>query len=189
MNVIDDNGARDDIAVTDSGTIKCQNSAGNTEAQGAHLLADALLGRDLLGYDPIGSYKNSSQTYIRWDTNNARRGPYLDPDTVANGTVFEDAQGGTVGEVVIEDRDAAPDGSQARTLRFLMDQFESPILYYRANPNAQPNWSAHVDNYAPPARDLRATRQLRLHSASRCAAERAVPDTQLCPAAPLAVRR
>ena len=132
----------DNFQDNDNGTITCQNRSGVTEAQGAHLLAEAMLGRDLLGYDPVGSY-GGGPGYTRWDPNNVRQGPYIDPDAATSATVFEDARGGTVGEVGIQDR-AASAGDE-KTLRFLVDQFESPILYYRANPQTQPSWSAHAN--------------------------------------------
>jgi len=132
----------DSFQENDSGTITCQNRNGIVEAQGSHLLAEAMLGRDLLGYDPVGSY-DGGPGYTRWDPNNVRVGPYIDPDTATSATVFEDARAATVGDVPIRDRSAS---TPFKTLRFLVDQFESPILYYRANPQTQPSWSAHVNS-------------------------------------------
>jgi len=111
--------------------IKCR------DAQGAHLLADAMVGRDLLGYDPSTTIPN---TRYRWDKDNPRTGPYVKPDASLTQTVFTDAMDNKLGPILFPKTGVA--GFQ-RTLRFLVDAFGSPILYYRANPNSRPNQEAH----------------------------------------------
>jgi len=130
---------------TGSGTqIECVNRYDNNAAQGAHLLADAMLGRDLLGYDPFGSY-NGPPAYVRWNPNNVRQGPYIDPDTATSDTEFLDARGQSIAMMGYDRLDS----NIQRHLRFLVDVFDSPILYYRANPNTQPNWQAHSNPFTP----------------------------------------
>jgi len=132
---------------TGTGTqIDCENRYNNLAAQGAHLLADAMLGRDLLGYDPTGSYSSGSVVQTRWDPDNVRQGPYIDPDTATSATEFLDARSRSI---AMQGYDSRVDTSIKRELRFLVDVFESPILYYRANPNSQPNWDAHSNPFSP----------------------------------------
>ncbi len=126
--------------------LQCLDRNGNHAAQGAHLLADAMLGRDLLGYDPVGSY-DFGPGYTRWDPGNVRQGPYIDPDTATNEETFEDSRGNTVG-MVVTDRGGTQ--TLTRSVRYLVDVFESPILYYRANPLSQPSWPAHGQPVTPP---------------------------------------
>ncbi len=116
------------------------------DAQGAHLLADAMVGRDLLGYDPSTTIPN---VRYRWHKDNPRTGPYVKPDAALTETVFTDIMDNDLGPILFPKTAAA--GFQ-RDLRFLVDAFGSPILYYRANPNSRPNQDAHeiYGGYAPP---------------------------------------
>lgn len=101
--------------------------------QGANLLVDALFGRDLTGFDKKPS-SSSAPPYVRWDWNNARSEPYVEPDKVdfsKEGEPVEDA----LGQLPME---ATPVLGTTIPLycRVLLDKFDSPVLYYRSNPNA-----------------------------------------------------
>ncbi|HUW83007.1 MAG TPA: prepilin-type N-terminal cleavage/methylation domain-containing protein [Phycisphaerae bacterium] len=144
MTVHETDGNRYDEPST-ANPLACEDRSDNHAAQGAHLLADAMLGRDLLGYDPVGSY-DKGPGYTRWNPANVRQGPYIDPDSATNEQVFTDARGNTVG-MVVTDRGVE---TVTRNVRYLADVFGSPILYYRANPLAQPSWPAHGNPVTPP---------------------------------------
>jgi prepilin-type N-terminal cleavage/methylation domain-containing protein len=106
--------------------------------QGAHLLADAMVGRVLLGCDPKPE-RNDGQGNKRWDPNNPTMGPYLKTDATSTETIFKDAADNPYGPAI-----PSLNYQSAKALRFITDTFGSPILYYRANPNAQPSWPAHA---------------------------------------------
>ncbi|MCZ6816975.1 MAG: type II secretion system protein [Planctomycetota bacterium] len=102
--------------------------------QGANLLVDALFGRDLVGFDPKPS-SNSAPPYERWDFNNPRSEPYVDPDKVdfsKQGEPVEDAIG------ILPPDEATPVLGNTIQIycRVILDKFERTVLYYRANPNA-----------------------------------------------------
>ena len=120
---------------TDNGSIPCK------VAQGAHLLADAMTGRDTLGYDPSTTITGGAR--VRWNNNNPRTGPYVKLDARSSDTVFTDSLENRLGEIEF---DSALQGETKamKALRFIVDGFGSPILYYRANPNSRPNQEAHA---------------------------------------------
>lgn len=109
--------------------------------QGAHLLVDALVGRDFLGYDPKPTVVG---TYDRWTPTNARRSPYIPVDGVdvtSTDKPPEDAFGRLVAANINgQNLDPQPSiqGSGATTLlcRVFRDKFGWPLIYYRANPSA-----------------------------------------------------
>ncbi len=106
--------------------------------QGAHLLVDALVGRDFLGYDP----KPSDGTYDRWLNTNDRRKPYIPVDgvdvTSAN-DVPEDGFG-TLAAATVNGVTFNPQPTiDSRVCHMFRDKFGWPILYYRANPTANQN--------------------------------------------------
>lgn len=103
--------------------------------QGAHLLVDAMVGRDFLGYDPKAPTAAAS-TYNRWDADNDRRAPYIPTDGVditSENQPPEDSFG-----VHLNPSPALPtiDG---RTCPVFRDKFGWPILYYRADRKANQN--------------------------------------------------
>jgi prepilin-type N-terminal cleavage/methylation domain-containing protein len=112
--------------------------------QGAHLLVDALVGRDFLGYDPKAPVVGQTN-YDRWNPNNDREDPYIPVDGVdvtSSDKPPEDAFGRIVASggfdpqpVGVEGPNALT-GSRALTCKVFRDKFGWPILYYRANPNA-----------------------------------------------------
>jgi prepilin-type N-terminal cleavage/methylation domain-containing protein len=131
--------------------------------QGAHLLVDALVGRDTLGYDPKAP-KTDTEAYLRWDPNNDRRAPYIPKDGVdltSEAKPPEDA----VGKIPNTNCGAQPqdgytgvpapaDPAGPTTMKLLTrtfrDKFGWPILYYRANPNAGQNTPIiQTQNVAP----------------------------------------
>ncbi|MBN2561184.1 MAG: prepilin-type N-terminal cleavage/methylation domain-containing protein [Phycisphaerae bacterium] len=114
---------------------------GTNELQGAHLLLDALVGRDFLGYDPkappFGPGGSTAGTYDRWFAGNDRRQPYIPVDGVDVTSEKEpptDAFGGNPSY----DAETQPtiDGLLCRVFK---DKFGWPILYYRASPIAKQN--------------------------------------------------
>lgn len=111
-------------------------------AQGAHLLGDAMVGRDMLGYDPSTSSDANKTTRARWNNNNPRTGPYVKLDARSSDTVFTDSLDNRLGEITF-DSSLQNETEAQKALRFIVDGFGSPILYYRANPNSRPNQAAH----------------------------------------------
>jgi prepilin-type N-terminal cleavage/methylation domain-containing protein len=113
--------------------------------QGAHLVMDALVGRDLLGYDPkappFGPGGSFGDVYDRWDSANDRRLPYLPADGVdvtSNGKPPDDAFGGNPTILEVHPR-ITGSGQQELLCRVFRDKFGWPILYYRASPTANQN--------------------------------------------------
>lgn len=114
---------------------------GTNLLQGAHLLVDALVGRDFLGYDPkapgAGAPASGANVYNRWDQLNDRRKPYIPADGVDITSANEPPEDGfgrtpnTLGEP-----QPLIDNVVCRVFR---DKFGWPILYYRANPTANQN--------------------------------------------------
>ncbi|MFH1418336.1 MAG: type II secretion system protein [Planctomycetota bacterium] len=109
----------------------------STPYQGAHLLVDALVGRDLLGYDPraetIGAGGGGALDYDRWDEKNTRRQPYIPIDGVDLTSELKPPEDsfGVVPDVGIPPQPTDVDGKLVRAFR---DKFGWPILYYCANP-------------------------------------------------------
>lgn len=106
--------------------------------QGAHLLVDALVGRDLLGYDPKAP-KSVTDPYDRWLDTNDRRQPYIPKDGVDLTSTLkppEDAAGQVPNTGCGPQPTHEPDKLLVRVFR---DKFGWPILYYRANPVANQN--------------------------------------------------
>lgn len=103
------------------------------DLNGAHLLVDAMVGRDLLGYDP----RRGSSTYNRWAPANDRRDPYIPVDGIDVTSVdqpAEDADG-----VIPGDTFPKPNGTEVPGIPVFRDKFGWPILYYRASTTATQN--------------------------------------------------
>ncbi|HKQ48511.1 MAG TPA: type II secretion system protein [Phycisphaerae bacterium] len=106
--------------------------------QGAHLLVDALVGRDFLGYDPKPT---NGVVYDRWKNTNDRRQPYIPVDGVdvtSDQKPPEDGfgtlQSATVNGVTFEPQPLITgSGSEQLLCRVFRDKFGFPILYYRAS--------------------------------------------------------
>ncbi|QDV90580.1 Type II secretion system protein G precursor [Phycisphaerae bacterium RAS2] len=114
---------------------------GANELQGAHLLADVLVGRDMLGYDPMPSAAGT--TYDRWNPSNDRQKYYSPADGVSMSSLAEPPSDGggevpnTLGnpQPLIAGNNPQP-GSVPLLARVFVDRFGWPILYYRANPTS-----------------------------------------------------
>lgn len=108
---------------------------GNTPSvDGAHLLKDALVGRDFLGYDPRKT--NTTISYNRWDPTNDRREPYVKVDGVSvtsNNEPPEDGFG-----IIPTPADTIPT-EDSLDVNVFRDKFGWPILYYRASPTTNQN--------------------------------------------------
>lgn len=104
--------------------------------QGAHLLVDALVGRDFLGYDPKAPISDTD-TYDRWDSTNNRRSPYIATDGVDVTSETEPPEDGfgPVPNTLGEPQPKFPAGN-GLLVRVFRDKFGWPVLYYRASPIA-----------------------------------------------------
>jgi len=112
--------------------------AATTPYQGAHLLVDALVGRDLLGYDPKAP-KSDTDPYDRWLDTNDRRQPYIPKDGVDLSSTLKPPEDG-FGPVPNTGCGPQPTHSPDNLLvRVFTDKFGWPILYYRASPIATSN--------------------------------------------------
>jgi prepilin-type N-terminal cleavage/methylation domain-containing protein len=117
-------------------------SDGTDELQGAHLIVDAMVGRDFLGYDPKpGSVAGGGapNPLSRWDSARDRRQPYIPVDGVDVTSPDKPPEDG-LGRI-------PPGTSPSRVqptidtlvCRVFRDKFGWPILYYRANPSVTQN--------------------------------------------------
>lgn len=106
--------------------------------QGAHLLKDALVGRDFLGYDPR---RTNGTVYDRWDPINDRREPYVKVDGVSVTSRNEPPEDGfgIIPTPVLTIPSESGSGSVALDVNVFRDKFGWPILYYRASPTANKN--------------------------------------------------
>jgi len=122
---------------------------GAQHLQGAHLLVDALAGRDFLGHDPLAPKVDPTgaigTNYDRWNTINDRRQPYIPVDGVDTTSILEppeDADGVIPGLV-----QPTIDGVLCRVFR---DKFGFPILYYRSSPTANQHTPIVASTVAAP---------------------------------------
>jgi len=110
---------------------------------GANLIVDAMVGRDLIGYDPFPTRNGGAtpQTEDRWynaaDSKRSRSGPYVNVDkiTTSDTVVANRVPKDGFGAYMVDE--AMPQIDNLRAPVFL-DRFEFPILYYRANPVSTP---------------------------------------------------
>jgi len=111
---------------------------GAVNLQGAHILVDALVGRDFLGYDPrapqVGPSGTPGTGYNRWDPANDRREPYIPVDGVGITSLSEPPEDSA--GIIPGDTQPQIDGIDCRVFR---DKFGWPILYYRASPTTNQN--------------------------------------------------
>jgi prepilin-type N-terminal cleavage/methylation domain-containing protein len=105
--------------------------------QGAHLLVDALVGRDMLGYDPKAKM-SAADTYDRWAATNGRRAPYIPKDGVDLSSTAKPPEDG-FGAVPDNGCNPLPIDPDNRLVRVFVDKFGWPILYYRASPITNQN--------------------------------------------------
>lgn len=115
--------------------------------QGAHLLVDALVGRDFLGYDAKAPGAGAPASYDRWAPTNDRDKPYIPTDGVSVTSVNEppeDAGG------VNPDLARAQPTIDNVVCRVFRDKFGWPILYYRASPTANQN-TPIIQTTTPPS--------------------------------------
>ncbi len=101
---------------------------------GAHLLVDAMVGRDFLGYDN----RPTTSNYDRWTATNDRRQPYIPVDGVDVTSDLNPAR--DIDGVIPTEMITFPmlAGSQ-RGVPVFRDKFGWPILYYRASPTSTQN--------------------------------------------------
>ena len=102
---------------------------------GAHLLVDAMVGRDFLGYDN----RPTTANYDRWDATNDRRQPYIPVDGVdvtSDINPARDSEGVIPNEMITFPKGI---GGSQRGIPVFRDKFGWPILYYRASPTATQN--------------------------------------------------
>lgn len=112
----------------------------NALLQGANLVVDALVGRDLLGYDPkpgtiLGPVPGADS---RWNSDRDRRQPYIPVDGVdltSADRLPEDFRGRIPVGAANQHGDPQPT-IDTLLCRVFRDKFGWPILYYRANPTA-----------------------------------------------------
>lgn len=140
------------IVKSPSSAYESQNQGGRILAQGAHLLADALIGRDGLGYDPSVSDDTGGGVLPRWHASTARTGPYLSSSNTTVLDSYQDGVGKTLGPIDVTSP-SVKGVSVTRSLKLIADTFDSPILYYRASPASRASDEAHRiynadDNYA-----------------------------------------
>lgn len=105
--------------------------------QGANLLVDALFGRDLLGFDPKPRAAGA-QPYFRWNVANARSAPYVEPDQVDFSKDGEPVKDG-FGPLLLDEatpKISLSGGLGSMYCPIIIDKWEMPVLYYRADPNA-----------------------------------------------------
>jgi len=109
--------------------------------QGAHLLKDALVGRDFLGYDPRKTNTGTGVAYDRWDPANDRREPYVKVDGVSVTSQSEPPEDGfgIIQPLTRTIPSETGSGSVALDVNVFRDKFGWPILYYRASPIANQN--------------------------------------------------
>ncbi|RIK68100.1 MAG: hypothetical protein DCC65_04545 [Planctomycetota bacterium] len=126
----------------------------NAPLQGAHLIVDALVGRDFLGYDPKAPGAGAPLTYDRWASNNDRRKPYIPADGVDVTSVNEAPEDG-FGRIPTTLGNPQPQitgaGAEQLLCRVFRDKFGWPILYYRASSTATQNTEMMQTSEPPPA--------------------------------------
>lgn len=120
-----------------------------TNLNGAHLIVDAMIGRDSLGYDPKPGVGPGNGVDSRWSTAagsppatypRARRNPYIKPEGISVATAAkppQDAFGPYSTSAIPNSYLPQPDPVDANATVFI-DKFGFPILYYRARPNSTP---------------------------------------------------
>lgn len=112
---------------------------GSAIMQGAHLLVDAMVGRDFLGYDPKPTNTTVTPNYDRWAATNDRRQPYIPPDGVDVTSTDKPPEDG-FGRIPAGPGGILPQPTINNVLcRVFRDKFGWPILYYRASPSANQN--------------------------------------------------
>lgn len=118
--------------------------------QGAHMLKDAMVGRDFLGYDPRKT--NTNIGYDRWDPTNDRREPYVKVDgvSVTSGNELPEDGFGIIQPTSRTIPSETGDGSVELDVNVFRDKFGWPILYYRASPISNQNTPiTQTSNAAP----------------------------------------
>jgi prepilin-type N-terminal cleavage/methylation domain-containing protein len=111
--------------------------------QGAQLLVDALVGRDLLGYDPrAGTVLGAGSPNVesRWDSQRDRRQPYIPVDGVDLSSADKLPEDGYGKVPIVATTNGEPQPTIDTLLcRVFKDKFGWPILYYRASATATQN--------------------------------------------------
>ncbi len=128
----------DDLNAPDPWLANWELGSLGTPLQGAHILVDALVGRDFLGYDPRAPLVGpSGTTYNRWDAANDRREPYIPKDGVDVTSTAQPPED-SLGVIPLDAGDPQPtiDNLVCRVFR---DKFGWPLLYYRASPKTNQN--------------------------------------------------
>jgi len=132
-----------DLGIRDAQMVAWEvaGAGANPLLQGAHILVDAMVGRDFLGYDPraqpVGPGGSGGGTaYDRWDPANGRRAPYISVDGVDVTSDTEPPEDQTGQYTDLNAVQPTIDGLKCQVFR---DKFGWPILYYRAAPAANQN--------------------------------------------------
>jgi len=116
---------------------------------GAQKLAEALLGRDLLGFHPQSNWSATDDTFYIAGTLDARRGRYLELGTATAFTLADLFTGFLIPASLATDRYVICDAFGVREVTLANGErvrAGTPILYYRANPA-----SRILDRDDPPA--------------------------------------
>lgn len=111
---------------------------GMNRVSGANLIVDAMVGRDLIGYDPKVGTGAGNTNASRWYDNSAppnrsRNQLYVESDKIATSNLTEKRVKDAFGEFV--DQDVVQPTIDGVACPVFLDKFDFPILYYRANPN------------------------------------------------------
>ncbi len=130
------------------GQLAAQNTAINNwevnNLTGAHLIVDAMVGRDFLGYDPKAGLGPGAAVDSRWYAGavpagqfpRARRNAYIRPEGIASATADKPPQDafGTYDPSAVPNPYLPRVDAADTTVPVFVDKFGFPVLYYRANP-------------------------------------------------------
>jgi len=111
---------------------------GTNRLQGANLIVDAMVGRDLQGHDPKVGTGNGNTPASRWYVGAAnsrpRRQPYVEADRIPVSTTYITPEKPMKDGYMSYDLDKVMPQIDGIRVPTFLDKFEYPILYYRANP-------------------------------------------------------
>ncbi len=135
------NAANQNTAVTNWEVVDTSGGA----LQGAHLIVDAMIGRDSLGYDPKPGTGPGASVASRWYSGapgagefpRARRNAYIKPEGIALANSAKPPQDAYGTYPVSGATNTLPQADAADSIcPTFADKFGFPVLYYRANPRA-----------------------------------------------------
>ncbi|MFO0972116.1 MAG: type II secretion system protein [Phycisphaerae bacterium] len=130
-------------AAQDTQALNWEVVSGAIPLQGAHLIVDAMVGRDFLGYDNKPGTGAGATVASRWYAGavaagsfpRPRRNPYIRTEGIQTANDAKPPEDGygtlpNLNEVLPQ-----PDNADPKATCFV-DKFKFPILYYRSNPRA-----------------------------------------------------